>query len=112
MTRACLGLQCLFAHSLRKFSMRDWGIEQKWMSVLLPLLLLYNGRCRFCSGVFPFKMYSGHASERWAGPSLWKCPAWGGGQKDQAVAPLARVMLDQGSADARPLSQMSDCFGG
>uniref|UniRef100_A0A5F9CVJ6 Transmembrane protein 181 n=1 Tax=Oryctolagus cuniculus TaxID=9986 RepID=A0A5F9CVJ6_RABIT len=41
-SRAWLGLQCLFAHSLRKFSMRDWGIEQKWMSVLLPLLLLYN----------------------------------------------------------------------
>lgn len=33
---------CLFAHSLRKFSIRDWSIEQKWMSVLLPLLLLYN----------------------------------------------------------------------
>uniref|UniRef100_A0A8C2ZXR7 Transmembrane protein 181 n=1 Tax=Cyclopterus lumpus TaxID=8103 RepID=A0A8C2ZXR7_CYCLU len=33
---------CLFAHSLRKFSMRDWGIEQKWMSILLPMLLLYN----------------------------------------------------------------------
>ncbi|XP_061785632.1 transmembrane protein 181 isoform X3 [Nerophis lumbriciformis] len=33
---------CLFAHSLRKFSMRDWGIEQKWMAILLPLLLLYN----------------------------------------------------------------------
>ncbi|XP_027959048.1 transmembrane protein 181 [Eumetopias jubatus] len=33
---------CLFAHSLRKFSMRDWGMEQKWMSILLPLLLLYN----------------------------------------------------------------------
>ncbi|XP_072178474.1 transmembrane protein 181-like [Diadema setosum] len=33
---------CLFAHSLRKFSMRDWSIEQKWLSVLLPLLLLYN----------------------------------------------------------------------
>nr|KAF6508642.1 transmembrane protein 181 [Rousettus aegyptiacus] len=33
---------CLFGHSLRKFSMRDWGIEQKWMSILLPLLLLYN----------------------------------------------------------------------
>ncbi|XP_069103871.1 transmembrane protein 181-like isoform X1 [Argopecten irradians] len=33
---------CLFAHSLRKFSMRDWSIEQKWISVLLPLLLLYN----------------------------------------------------------------------
>ncbi|KTG33369.1 hypothetical protein cypCar_00033177 [Cyprinus carpio] len=34
---------CVFAHSLRRFSMRDWGVEQKWMSVLLPLLLLYNG---------------------------------------------------------------------
>ncbi|XP_032829254.1 transmembrane protein 181 isoform X1 [Petromyzon marinus] len=33
---------CLFAHSLRKFSMRDWAIEQKWMAILLPLLLLYN----------------------------------------------------------------------
>ncbi|KAM4866398.1 transmembrane protein 181 isoform 2-T2 [Thomomys bottae] len=33
---------CLFAHSLRRFSMRDWGIEQKWMSALLLLLLLYN----------------------------------------------------------------------
>lgn len=33
---------CMFAHSLRKFSMRDWSIEQKWMSILLPLLLLYN----------------------------------------------------------------------
>ncbi|XP_064603964.1 transmembrane protein 181-like [Liolophura sinensis] len=33
---------CIFAHSLRKFSVRDWSIEQKWMSVLLPLLLLYN----------------------------------------------------------------------
>ncbi|KAI2665673.1 Transmembrane protein 181 [Labeo rohita] len=32
---------CMFAHSLRKFSMRDWGIEQKWMSILLPLLLLW-----------------------------------------------------------------------
>nr|KAG5711012.1 hypothetical protein BaRGS_013746 [Batillaria attramentaria] len=33
---------CMFAHSLRKFSVRDWSIEQKWMSILLPLLLLYN----------------------------------------------------------------------
>ncbi|XP_055955169.1 transmembrane protein 181 [Patella vulgata] len=32
----------IFAHSLRKFSLRDWSIEQKWMSVLLPLLLLYD----------------------------------------------------------------------
>ena len=39
--------QCLFAHSLRKFSMRDWGIEQKWMSILLPLLLLYNGEFEY-----------------------------------------------------------------
>ncbi|KAG2468575.1 TM181 protein, partial [Polypterus senegalus] len=38
-----VNFMCLFAHSLRKFSMRDWGIEQKWMSILLPLLLLYNG---------------------------------------------------------------------
>lgn len=27
--------------------MRDWGIEQKWMSILLPLLLLYNGKFLF-----------------------------------------------------------------
>ncbi|XP_048391660.2 transmembrane protein 181 isoform X3 [Stegostoma tigrinum] len=33
---------CLFAHSLRKVSLKDWSIEQKWMSILLPLLLLYN----------------------------------------------------------------------
>ncbi|XP_022106833.1 transmembrane protein 181-like isoform X2 [Acanthaster planci] len=35
-------ITCMFAHSLRKFSMRDWSIEQKWLSVLLPFLLLYN----------------------------------------------------------------------
>ncbi|KAJ8315170.1 hypothetical protein KUTeg_007320 [Tegillarca granosa] len=33
---------CVFAHSLRKFSIRDWSIEQRWMSLLLPLLLLYD----------------------------------------------------------------------
>ena len=33
----------MFAHSLRKYNVRDWSIEQKWVSVLLPLLLLYNG---------------------------------------------------------------------
>lgn len=33
---------CLFAHSLRKFSIHNWAIEQKWMTILLPLLLLYN----------------------------------------------------------------------
>ncbi|XP_013408050.1 transmembrane protein 181 isoform X2 [Lingula anatina] len=33
---------CAFAHSLRRFTVRDWSMEQKWMSVLMPLLLLYN----------------------------------------------------------------------
>ncbi|RZF38143.1 hypothetical protein LSTR_LSTR005504 [Laodelphax striatellus] len=33
---------CWFAHNLRKYPIYDWSIEQKWMSVLLPLLLLYN----------------------------------------------------------------------
>nr|XP_018667761.1 transmembrane protein 181-like isoform X2 [Ciona intestinalis] len=33
---------CLFAHTLRKYHMQNWTIEQKWMSFLLPLLLLYN----------------------------------------------------------------------
>uniref|UniRef100_A0A1B0C2U9 Transmembrane protein 181 n=1 Tax=Glossina palpalis gambiensis TaxID=67801 RepID=A0A1B0C2U9_9MUSC len=33
---------CWFAHSLRKYPIYDWSIEQKWLSVLLPLLLLYN----------------------------------------------------------------------
>lgn len=36
------GVACWFAHSLRHFFFFDWSIEQKWMSVLLPLLLLYN----------------------------------------------------------------------
>ncbi|XP_050689752.1 transmembrane protein 181-like isoform X2 [Eriocheir sinensis] len=33
---------CWLAHSLRKYALYDWSIEQKWMSILLPLLLLYN----------------------------------------------------------------------
>ncbi|KAK7868529.1 hypothetical protein R5R35_004812 [Gryllus longicercus] len=33
---------CWFGHSLRKYAVHDWSTEQKWMSVLLPLLLLYN----------------------------------------------------------------------
>ncbi|CAH2244797.1 jg5147 [Pararge aegeria aegeria] len=33
---------CWFAHTLRKYSTQDWAIEQKWLSILLPLLLLYN----------------------------------------------------------------------
>nr|CAB3267059.1 transmembrane protein 181-like [Phallusia mammillata] len=33
---------CMFAHGLRKYHIRNWTIEQKWMSLLLPLLLLYD----------------------------------------------------------------------
>ncbi|GLV41173.1 uncharacterized protein CBL_04697 [Carabus blaptoides fortunei] len=33
---------CWFAHTLRKYMMHDWSIEQKWMSLLLPLLMLYD----------------------------------------------------------------------
>ncbi|KAK0059121.1 transmembrane protein 181 [Biomphalaria pfeifferi] len=35
-------MTCWYSHSLRKFSIRDWSTEQKWMSLLLPLLLLYD----------------------------------------------------------------------
>ncbi|XP_043462563.1 transmembrane protein 181 [Leptopilina heterotoma] len=33
---------CWFGHSLRKYQLHDWSIEQKWISILLPLLILYN----------------------------------------------------------------------
>ncbi|XP_053681760.1 transmembrane protein 181 [Sabethes cyaneus] len=33
---------CWFAHTLRKYPIYDWSIEQRWMSILLPLLLLYD----------------------------------------------------------------------
>lgn len=33
---------CMFAHSLRNFPLKHWSIEQKWISILLPLLLMYN----------------------------------------------------------------------
>ncbi|XP_008552936.1 transmembrane protein 181 isoform X1 [Microplitis demolitor] len=35
-------ITCWFGHSLKKYPMNDWSIEQKWVSVLLPLLILYN----------------------------------------------------------------------
>ncbi|XP_052740702.1 transmembrane protein 181 isoform X2 [Bicyclus anynana] len=44
---------CWFAHTLRKFSTQDWAIEQKWLSILLPLLLLYN------DPIFPLRLVSG-----------------------------------------------------
>ncbi|KAJ8917991.1 hypothetical protein NQ315_011444 [Exocentrus adspersus] len=33
---------CWFQHTLRKYPMHDWSIEQKWMSILLPWLMAYN----------------------------------------------------------------------
>uniref|UniRef100_A0A182JCN4 Transmembrane protein 181 n=1 Tax=Anopheles atroparvus TaxID=41427 RepID=A0A182JCN4_ANOAO len=35
-------ITCWFAHTLRRYPMNDWSIEQKWISILLPLLLLFN----------------------------------------------------------------------
>ncbi|XP_028411107.1 transmembrane protein 181-like isoform X2 [Dendronephthya gigantea] len=35
-------VSCIYANSLRRFPFRDWSIEQRWMSVLLPMLLLFN----------------------------------------------------------------------
>ncbi|KAI4457487.1 transmembrane protein [Holotrichia oblita] len=35
-------ITCWFAHTLKKYAIFDWSIEQKWMSILLPLLLFYN----------------------------------------------------------------------
>ncbi len=58
--------QCMFAHSLRKFSVRDWSIEQKWMQLLLPLLLLYNSKCLFAT------MSWSRGQERLDTPSLRK----------------------------------------
>lgn len=37
-------MQCWYAHTLRKYPVYDWSIEQKWISVLLPLLLLYDSK--------------------------------------------------------------------
>ncbi|XP_038222945.1 transmembrane protein 181 [Zerene cesonia] len=44
---------CWFAHTLRKYSTQDWAIEQKWLSILLPLLLLYN------DPIYPLRLVSG-----------------------------------------------------
>lgn len=34
-------------------------MEHKWMSILLPLLLLYNGRCAFIPGLSPLEWRAG-----------------------------------------------------
>ncbi|CAG9795018.1 unnamed protein product [Diatraea saccharalis] len=46
-------IACWFAHTLRKYSTQDWAIEQKWLSILLPLLLLYN------DPLYPLRLVSG-----------------------------------------------------
>ncbi|CAG9836454.1 unnamed protein product [Diabrotica balteata] len=33
---------CWYQHTLRKYPMYDWSIEQKWMSILLPMLMAYD----------------------------------------------------------------------
>nr|CAG4642397.1 EOG090X03I5 [Evadne anonyx] len=33
---------CCFFYSLRSYSSGHWSMEQRWMSILLPLLILYN----------------------------------------------------------------------
>lgn len=35
---------CWYAHTLRKYPMMDWSIEQRWVALLLPLLVLYNSK--------------------------------------------------------------------
>nr|CAG4651694.1 EOG090X03I5 [Triops cancriformis] len=36
-------VSCVYFHNLRKYFMLYWSMEQKWLVVLLPLLVLYNG---------------------------------------------------------------------
>lgn len=50
---------CWFSHTLRRYIVYDWSIEQKWMSVLLPLLLFYNSMCNaiFIHSLPTFELY-------------------------------------------------------
>ena len=61
----------MFAHSLKRFSLRDWSIEQKWMSVLLPLLLLYNGN--YIDFIFTSEEKSFHLGLHWRCSLQWRC---------------------------------------
>ncbi|KAL4713253.1 hypothetical protein ACJJTC_018601 [Scirpophaga incertulas] len=45
-------IACWFAHTLRKYATYDWAIEQKWLSILLPLLLLFN------DPIYPLRLVS------------------------------------------------------
>lgn len=33
---------CWFGYNMRRFAVHDWSIEQKWVMILLPLLILYD----------------------------------------------------------------------
>ena len=37
-------LQCWFTHSLHRYSITEWSMEQKWIAILLPLLVLYDSK--------------------------------------------------------------------
>jgi hypothetical protein len=36
--------KCLFTKSMRRFSILDWSLEQRWMVFLLIFLVFYNGK--------------------------------------------------------------------
>lgn len=40
--------QCWFTHSLHRYSITEWSMEQKWIAVLLPLLVLHDSKCERC----------------------------------------------------------------
>lgn len=101
------GSQCLFAHSLRKFSMRDWGIEQKWMSILLPLLLLYNGRP---FGAVPLHTESWRASRgRW-GPEQGTHGMWPQDSRGQALSSLLGGLGSGWEPSCLPLSPAPESY--
>ena len=39
------GFQCWFLHTMKKYSVMHWGLEQKWLAlILMPMLIMYNGK--------------------------------------------------------------------
>lgn len=70
--------------------MRDWGMEQKWMSILLPLLLLYNGRC-------PFVFWSSPPLKLEAGRRPRAALAAEEPLEEQVAAPAARGLCGPGT---------------
>lgn len=41
---------------MKKYSVVHWSLEQKWMAILMPMLILYNGSLRFIIHAFKFLM--------------------------------------------------------